>query len=288
VASDSPPSPFFSAHPQDLGGLSIRVSPLTDIGRKRKNNEDNYLVLPLDGEIPYHDTGELVFPIGAAGLLLAVADGMGGHQSGEVASRLCVEHLGEELFRRLPETDSQDEDITRPLREAVEATHQVVYNESLKDPAYEGMGSTITAAVLQSQRITLAQVGDSRAYLYRQGVLSLMTEDQTLGNLIRDDEGSRLGGHASDILIQAMGAQPEVNVVMTFARVEPYDVVLLCSDGLYKVVSDQEILQTLGLDAPLKSRAENLIRQANENGGPDNITVILAEIEPLGEINAQA
>lgn len=245
-------------------------------------------MLPLDGEIPHHETGELMFLIGAAGLLLAVADGMGGHQSGEVASRLCVEHLGEELFRRLPEANRQDEDITGPLRQAVEATHRIVYNESLKDPAYEGMGSTITAAILQSGRITLAQVGDSRAYLFRQGALSLMTEDQTLGNLMRGDEGLGLGGHASDILIQAMGAQPEVNVVMTFARVEPYDVVLLCSDGLYKTVSDEEILQTLGSDAPLKSRAENLIRQANDNGGPDNITVILAEIEPQGEINARA
>src|SRR5579884_1095454 len=120
------------------------------------------------------------------------------------------------------------------------------------------------------------------------GSFELDDRRSTLGNLMRDDEGSRLGGHASDILIQAMGAQPEVNVVMTFARVEPFDVVLLCSDGLYKVVSDEEILQILGLDAPLRSRAENLIQLANAKGGPDNITVILAEIEPPSEINAQA
>lgn len=260
--------------------LCVRVAPLTDIGQKRKNNEDNYLVLPLDGDILHQTPEEFSFSLGEPGLLLALADGMGGHQSGEVASRLCVENLGEELFKRLPDPPAPAADAARSLQEAVMATHQIVYQESQKHPALEGMGSTLTAALIRQKQVTLAQVGDSRAYLLREGSLNLLTEDQTVGNLLRTQEISPPGARINDVLTQAMGAQAELDVVMSAAEITPHDVLLLCCDGLYKVVAEDEILQILQRSTPLRTKAEDLIRRANENGGPDNITVVVAEILP--------
>lgn len=258
--------------------LRARVVPLTDIGQKRKNNEDNYLVLPLDGEVLEQTAEELSFSLSVPGLLLAIADGMGGHQCGEVASRLCVENLGEELFKRLPESSAPDTDASSLLQEAVEATHQIVYQESQTHPALEGMGSTLTAALIRGQRLTLAQVGDSRAYLIREGRLNLLTEDQTVGNLLRAQEISPETAPINDVLTQAMGAQAGLQVVTSVAEVAPGDALLLCSDGLYKVVSPDEILDIFRSPASTRAKAESLIQRANENGGPDNITVVLAEI----------
>ncbi|HEX5483655.1 MAG TPA: PP2C family serine/threonine-protein phosphatase [Terriglobia bacterium] len=258
--------------------LRARVVPLTDIGRKRKNNEDNYLVLPLDGEVLEQTPEELSFSLSAPGLLLAVADGMGGHQCGEVASRLCVENLGEEIFKRLPEDSGPDVDPYAAIEEAVEATHQIIYQKSQTHPALEGMGSTLTAALIRGQQLTLAQVGDSRAYLIREGRLNLLTEDQTVGNLLRAQEISSQTAPINDVLTQAMGAQAGLQVVTSAAEMAPRDVLLLCSDGLYKVVSPDEILEIVQPLSSMRTKAEHLIQRANENGGPDNITVVVAEI----------
>ncbi|MGH9435614.1 MAG: PP2C family protein-serine/threonine phosphatase, partial [Terriglobia bacterium] len=259
------------------------VIALTDIGQKRKNNEDNYLVLPLDGEVLHESPDGFTFSLGEPGLLLAVADGMGGHQSGEVASRLCVDNLGENLLGRLPD-DRASKDAESELRAAVEATHQLIYSSSQDDPALQGMGCTLTAALLCQRRALVAQVGDSRAYQFREGRLSLLTEDQTVGNLLRGgDEGAPLGDRVNDILTQAMGAQEKLSVVMSAAGLEPYDSLLICCDGVYKVVSDEETAQILAWEAPLRAKAEAFITQANERGGPDNITVVLAEIRPRME-----
>lgn len=261
-------------------GLYARVVALTDIGKKRKNNEDNYIVMPLDGNVLDKGADGLIFSLEGPGLLLAVADGMGGHQSGEVASRLCVENVGEKLMDNLAESPTQD--MTSALRNAAEESHREIYEASLNDEALHGMGCTLTAAVLGRRAATLAQVGDSRAYLFRQGRLLLLTEDQTVGNLLRaSDELVAAGDRVNDILTQAIGAQLSVSVAMSSRALEPYDQFLICCDGLYKAVADEDIARILGDEAPLRARAEALIEQANENGGPDNITVVTAEIRPL-------
>lgn len=275
LAIDLPPT----ASSGSQAPLHAHVVALTNLGKKRKNNEDNYLVLPLDGEVLEQKAEELTFALSDRGLLIAVADGMGGHQSGEVASRLCVEHLGEELFRLLESENGGCGDVSLCLRQAVEATHQIVHDASQNDPALEGMGSTMTAGLLYRGRLVLAQVGDSRAYLIRRGSLVQLTEDQTVGNLLRAEDGSASASHINDVLVQAMGAQSEVNVAMTAAEIEPNDFLLICSDGLYKVVSSADIVTVLKQQAALQSKAETLIARANELGGPDNITVVLAEFQ---------
>lgn len=276
-------TPFSPAGAQfhNRAPFHARVIALTDTGCKRKNNEDNFLVLPLDGEVLREGPEGLGFALGRAGLLLAVADGMGGHKSGEVASALCVSTLGEELVSRLPEGPSSVESAENLMCQAVEATHHVIYETSQGDPALSGMGCTLTAALLHTGRMTVAQVGDSRAYLFREGRLSRLTEDQTVGNLLHGGDDSGLAGErVNDILTQAMGAQPELNVAMSSFSINAFDSIMVCCDGLYKVVPGDEIAEILALDAPLRERAEAFIKRAIEKGGPDNITVVLADIRP--------
>lgn len=277
---DLPQAAPLKAQVQGSEPLCAQVVALTDVGQKRKNNEDNYLVLPLDGEVLRQGAEGFTFSLAGPGLLLAVADGMGGHQSGEVASRLCVEILGDELVKLLPETGASVEHLEPSLRAAVEATHQQIFEASQKDPGLEGMGCTLTGALLSSRDAYIAQVGDSRAYLFRENHLTQLTEDQTVGNLLRATDNSRYGDRVNDILTQAMGAQQNVNVVMSSSAMQAGDTLLICCDGLYKIVSDAEIAAILAWEAPLRDKAERLIAQANQNGGPDNITVVLAEIRP--------
>ena len=279
MAFDFPRASSLKPHSQNDESLCARVVSLTDIGRKRKNNEDNYLVFPLNGKAPNQTHEEPALSL-TSGLLLAVADGMGGHHSGDVASLLCVQHLGPELTKRLPERRAPRQEISVSLREAVEATHQIIYHKSRLERQHEGMGSTLTAAIIERRRVFVAQVGDSRAYIFHKGALTALTEDQTLGNLFRVAEGSALAGRAHDILTQAMGAQPELRVAVTQADLAPSDFLLLCSDGLYKEVQPSEIVEILGGQIPLGAKAEALIARANENGGSDNVTVVLAQILP--------
>lgn len=257
------------------------VVALTDIGCRRKNNEDNFLVFPPDREVLGEGPEGLAFVLSEAGLLLAVADGMGGHQSGEVASRLCVTTLGEELVSRLPEGAGSVEATENMMRRAVEATHRVIYEASQGDPGLSGMGCTLTAALLHTGTLTVAQVGDSRAYLFREGRLSRLTEDQTVGNLLHGGGENEIAGErVNDILTQAMGAQEELNVAMSSFNINAFDSIMICCDGLYKVVPGDEIAEILALDASLRERAATFIRRAIDKGGPDNITVVLADIRP--------
>lgn len=280
---DLPQAAPLKSQVQESEPLCAQVVALTDIGQKRKNNEDNYLVLPLDGEVLRQGAEGFTFSLTGPGLLLAVADGMGGHQSGEVASRLCVETLGDELVKLLPGEGNSAESLETSLRSAVEATHGLIFDASQKDPALEGMGCTLTGVLLSRRYAGIAQVGDSRAYLFRESKLVQLTEDQTVGNLLRSTENTRFGDRVNDILTQAMGAQQNLNVVMSSSALQPGDSLLICCDGLYKIVSDPEIAAILAWEAPLRAKAERLISQANQNGGPDNITVVLAEIRPRSE-----
>jgi serine/threonine protein phosphatase PrpC len=145
------------------------------------------------------------------------------------------------------------------------------------------MGTTLTAVLVCGARAEVAQVGDSRAYLLREGNLILLTQDQTVGNRLRNKgtDPSMVSPQIKELLTQAVGAQPEIDVIMTAADIEPQDVLLLCSDGLYKVVSPEEMVDIIEMEIPLVEKARQLITLGNEKGGPDNITAILVEICPV-------
>lgn len=260
--------------------LCVRVAHVTDVGRRRRNNQDNHLVLPLDGAAAAESLAPDRIGIETGRLLIAVADGMGGHFGGEVASRLCVENLAEEIANQLSPAGSGQPDLSAALHKAVHSAHQAVLTHAQGYAEARTMGTTLTAALLHGDRADVAQVGDSRAYLFRQGNLILLTQDQTIGAQLRrrGEDSAKVDTHLQEMLVQAVGAQEKIDVALTAVDLEAGDLLLLCCDGLHKVVSAEDIVETLELEMGLKEKATHLITRANENGGPDNITVILAEI----------
>lgn len=263
----------------DLARVEVSVAACTDVGRKRQNNEDSLLVLDLNGQTTHDQPVEATITLGLPGLLLAVADGMGGHRSGEIASQLCIQTLPRVLLSGLRTVDSGAAQASTALVQAVETTSQVISEEAAQNPAHEGMGTTLTAALLTDMHLDVAQVGDSRAYMVRGEALAQLTTDQTVANyMLAMHQELPTDSRVGEMLVQAVGAQSNVDVVLTSRELENGDVLLLCSDGLYKVVSSSEILEIIQRLVSLKTKAERLIARANENGGPDNVTVILAEV----------
>jgi len=263
----------------DLAQVEVSVAACTDIGRKRENNEDGLLVVDLNAQVTYDQPVKATITLGSPGLLLAVADGMGGHRSGEVASQLCIKTLPRVLLSALQTVDSGSNQASTALVQAVEAASQVISEEAVQNPAHEGMGTTLTAALLRDMHLEVAQVGDSRAYVLRRETLTQLTTDQTVANyLLAMRQELPTDSRVGEMLVQAVGGQSSVDVVVTSHELENGDVLLLCSDGLYKAVSSSEILEICQGLVPLKTIAERLVARANENGGPDNVTVILAEV----------
>jgi serine/threonine protein phosphatase PrpC len=260
--------------------LCARVADVTDVGRRRRSNQDNHLVLPVDVLAAPPDAGLLTVEIETGRLLVAVADGMGGHFGGEVASRLCVETLAKEIVNQLHTPGDSQPDLAKALSKAVDAAHKAVFTHAQGYAENLTMGTTLTAVLVHGDHADLAQVGDSRAYLYRDGNLILLTQDQTIGNQLRSrgEDPHTVDAQIREMLTQAVGAQAEIEVIMTAVDLEPQDILLVCCDGLYKVVSPADIVDTLELEIGLREKATQLVARANEGGGPDNITVILTEI----------
>lgn len=272
----------------------ITVYAQTDVGMVRAGNEDTFLVLNLDtsatwtpvtveGEPPDHLAS---FEQASAGTILAVSDGMGGALAGEVASRMAVEGVRDHmLFFRGNKTFSSFP-FHEQLRLAVEQANSQINNESMGNADYAGMGATFTAAGVYDSVLTLAQIGDSRCYLMRNGRISLVTHDQSLvwqlveaGHITEEEAETH---QYKNVILQALGAQPRVNVVVDRIPVNEGDVVLLCSDGLSGRVRADEMLDIVTSSDSLKTGCERLIQLANERGGEDNITVILARFHGDG------
>lgn len=261
--------------------LRARVAGLTDLGHKRKNNEDSYIVYPLGASPLALETPEQFFGLESPGLLMAVADGMGGHFGGEIASRLGVESLAREFLQQVRNPDAAPFDPQFLLRQAVEATHKAVYSHTQAHNESLTMGTTLTAVWLMRKHATIAQVGDSRAYLFRDGDLILLTRDQTIGNFLRSrgEDLEETTEESKEMLTQAVGAQPDIEVVTGAVELRPADWLLLCSDGLYKLVPPEDLVECLEGSGDLGVKTGQLIACANQNGGRDNITAILAEIQ---------
>jgi serine/threonine protein phosphatase PrpC len=253
----------------------------------RKNNEDNFVICNLTtGEVGVspllreHDLGPL-------GSLFMVADGMGGEASGEVASQLAVVTVPKRLYDNLKSLGTVSEaNFVILLREAIEYANQIIYQKALANPAYHGMGTTVTAAALFGQHLFVGQVGDSRCYLIRNKQITQLTRDQTFLNYLKDIGAEVPADPEKDsrksILTQAVGSSETLDVKVTYIRVNQEDRILLCSDGLYNMVSDTELLEHADRGDGLSDNCKALIERANANGGMDNITVILAEFSGEG------
>ena len=236
----------------------MKAAALSHKGLVRPRNEDAYL-LRLDLGV------------------FAVADGLGGHRSGEVASHLALRVLEERLCR-----GTLQEPPLQQLKEAVASANEAVYQVSLSQPEHRGMATTLTAAWMIEDRCYLAHVGDSRAYIFRQGILETLTTDHSyVGDLIQKGDITREEARfhpLRNLLNRALGIEGAVEVDTREIPLTPGDVLLLCTDGLYEVVSEGEMKTILSAHS-LDEAARLLVENALDKGGPDNITVVLVLYE---------
>lgn len=252
------------------------VASRSDVGKTRSNNEDNFTVFELGKKATHNATEGMPLSLAGTGFLIAVADGMGGHSSGQVASKLCIETLPAEVAKGLP-VESGFGDL---LRKAIETTNEVIHTAAQQDQANKGMGTTLTAVWLIGRQAVIGQVGDSRAYRLRKGEYTQLTNDQTVLNSVSEAEREALiNTPFENMLLQAVGALPHVDADITAVDLHVGDCFLLCSDGLYRVVKPEQMAEVLKRSDSLPQKAAALIQMANDGGGPDNVTVILCEVQ---------
>ena len=253
--------------------MKIAYQAVTDVGRKRKGNEDNLIA----------DAEQNLF---------AVADGMGGHAAGEVASKVAVDAIHEFIG-----LTGGDEEITWPygldegisydgnrLKTALRYANGKVLEVAKSRADYESMATTVAAVLLDGATANLAHVGDSRIYLFRGGELSQLTSDHSWVN-----EQLNMGALSADqarshplrnVVTRALGGKPDLQVDVQAQTVQPGDVLLICSDGLTTMVPDADIAQIMANEArDVDNIARDLVAEANERGGEDNITVVLIRFE---------
>ena len=238
----------------------MRTFSITDVGMVRQVNQDYVYVTDR--------------PLGILQNLFVVADGMGGHQAGDYASKYTVEVLNRELAL------SEGEDIERCLVGAIKTANREIIKEASRDEHLKGMGTTVVAATISNQMMYFANVGDSRLYLINQGIQQL-TKDHSLV-----EEMVRLGGikpeeakHHPDknIITRAIGAKADVEVDFYEHRLKRGDIVLMCTDGLSNMVEDEDIFAIIKSARDIVEAGQMLIERANANGGRDNIGVVLAQ-----------
>jgi len=259
---------------KSLEGDAVQIDSggVTDLGRVRLNNEDSFrIVEPLN--------------------LFILSDGMGGEAHGEIASSLAVDTI-----ERVCSSSKVDLEVTlagasgenwteqtRLLQNAVLQANSGIYQSSQEHPEQRGMGATLTAGWINGSKLSLAHVGDSRAYLLRTGNLQQLTNDHSLvaeqvrRGIITPQQAEE--SEMQSVLLRALGAHPEVDVDIDEFDLFPRDVLLLCSDGLTRMVTEPEIAGTLQAETDPEKAARKLVDLANERGGLDNVTVIVARLQ---------
>jgi serine/threonine protein phosphatase PrpC len=241
----------------------------TDVGVVRSGNEDNYMMLSDRG-------------------IFIVADGMGGHAAGEVASEMAVRLTSREIgsVRGMSEKDAGDR-----IRAAIQAANDAIFERTLAEHDKRGMGTTVTVLVLMRGRYIIGQVGDSRAYLLRNGVLTQLTKDhsyvqeQVDAGLLTPEQ-ARIHPY-SNVITRCVGAGVDVAPDLYFGSLHTGDVVLVASDGLTGMLEDEQLLKILKSDGGPQAWVDRMISEANRRGGLDNITAIVVRIDavdaPTGE-----
>ncbi len=246
--------------------MKSRAFGLTDIGKRRDSNEDNFVV----------DT-----PTG----LFAVADGMGGHAAGEVAAQLAIDTLSDAFIGEdRPATDLDSNGAGEHLSEAVLRANRRIFESVVSRQEYRGMGTTVVSVVLSGNEYVVGHVGDSRAYLLRDETIERLTSDHSYVNeqvklgLLTEEDADR--HPMRNIVTRALGNRLDITVDLRRETPQPGDVVLLCSDGLNSMLSDLEIRKNLELhrDDP-ESACRALVEAANARGGEDNVTVIVIRFD---------
>lgn len=236
----------------------------TDVGRRREMNQD------------YLYSSEQ--PVGNLPNLFIVADGMGGHQAGDYASKYTVDQLRELIVQ------SKLKEPVAILEQAIKQVNTMLLKEAEKHEEMKGMGTTLVLCTITEGKMTVANVGDSRLYVVNQGITQITKDHSLVEEMVRMgemDEQTAKGHPDKNIITRAIGALPEVTVDFFELELKPGDEVLLCSDGLTNMVEDVDIRSIMKSQRDIAEQAEQLVETANENGGRDNITVIV--IDPFSD-----
>jgi serine/threonine protein phosphatase PrpC len=253
--------------PSSLDQMAVEIAALTDVGRMRDHNEDNLLVFQPDNAEELYRKG----------VLCAVADGMGGHASGEVASRIAIETLLES-FRQ-----NQSNHIAQTLLDAYGKANQAIYEQSNHETMRSRMGTTLVSALLHNDERIVANVGDSRAYLIEDGFIRQITQDHSwVAEQVRRGELSQAEAEQHpmrNLVTRSLGVAAQAQVDVFREALHAGDTVLLCSDGLSGVVTAPEMLEVATKNVP-EVAVRRLVDLANERGGPDNITVVIMRLNP--------
>ncbi len=258
-----------------MPGVTLNVSGLSDVGRARETNEDAFEVTDLaTGRAIDANNIARFIDVGDHGVLLALSDGMGGHQAGEVASALVLESLRHAL------ADQTQKPVKDKLEAAVHRANNAVLNTA-RSAQHHGMAATLTAILVHGVDAFITEVGDSRAYLLREGRLRQITRDQSLVQLMVDSgamtpEEARRSPNRN-VILQAVGLKSELRVAIARIALRANDRFLLCSDGVTNLVSDDELRDIL-TDTDPRMACETMIALANERGGDDNETAIVADV----------
>jgi serine/threonine protein phosphatase PrpC len=243
--------------------VQITSAGRSDVGVIRSSNEDSYIVVPERGTF-------------------VVADGMGGHAAGEVASEMAVRYMTRELgtLRNLG-----DEQVAERMRAAIRAANAAIFQRTLTEIDKRGMGTTVTALILYDARFLVGQVGDSRAYMLREGTLTQITKDHSYvqeqvdaGYLTPEQARSH---PYSNVITRCVGANSDVAPDVYAGAVKPHDQFLLASDGLTGMLEDPELAKVLKSDRTPQEKVDDLINEANRHGGLDNITAIVVRIDSV-------
>lgn len=260
---------------------------LTDRGRTRDHNEDTFLAADLDTDEPVRQSRREVHQVGDHGLLFLVADGMGGAAAGELASEMAAVEIHRQMLHgwaALPL--GTEEAFAANLRRAVEAANGSLHSYASEHPEVRGMGTTATVAGVWRDRLYLAQIGDSRGYLIRNGEASQLTRDQSLTQrLVEVGELTEEEAEASErrnIILQALGPDPKVKVDLSWQTLQRGDVLIICSDGLSGVVRRDDIAAVVATEPDVERVGNHLVSLANERGGPDNITIVVVRFDGEG------
>jgi protein phosphatase len=271
--------------------MIIELHAKSDVGRVRRGNEDNFLLLDLSsGKHWTREQGDEApeemrrMNIGNKGIVLIVSDGMGGALAGDVASRMAVESVRDMLIGSDTDDDTPCDEgtpLVDCLRRATGYANLAIHNKSQEDTRCSGMGATLTGAAITGDLLDLVQVGDSRAYVLRNDQIKLATKDQSLvqqlvdvGQISEEEAETHM---FRNVILQALGAQRELSPVTGRLRLRRDDILLLCSDGLSGKLRADDIKHIVArAEGDLVAACNALVEEANNRGGEDNITVVLA------------
>lgn len=240
----------------------LKAFSITDIGRRRKLNQDSIYASKQ--------------PIGNLPNVFIVADGMGGHNAGDYASKYTIETMVEEI------THSEEKNPVKILARAIEVANERIRRRAGEDASMSGMGTTVVAATLSGSSMEVANVGDSRLYVVNSGIRQITRDHSLVEEMVRMggiDRSEARNHPDKNIITRAIGASDTVNVDFFSVELEKGDIVLMCSDGLTNMLEDEEIQRIMNSQQSIQAKAQELVKAANNNGGKDNIAVIL--IEPL-------